>query len=171
MKEIITHLFGEGEPLSALEMGARAAAMFLIALVLMRIAGRRSLGLGTPFDVIISLLLGSTLARGVMGGVSFGGACAAGLVLAVAHRLMAWATVRYEWIGELVNGKPILLFQNGQVKHRNLMRALVSEKELMKRMELHAAGGDLSEIESAWMETNGVIGVVVKKKSHKPGGA
>ena len=171
MNEIFIRIFGQGSVLETEEMAARAAVMFFIALVLMRIADRRSLGLGTPFDIIISLLLGSTLARGIIGGVSFGGACAAGFVLAAAHRLLAMAAVRYEWVGQIVNGKPILLFRNGQVLRQSLLRGLISEKELLKRLELHAEGGDLSLIETAWLETNGEIGVVLKKGADKTGSA
>ena len=41
---------GTSESLDMLQMSLRAAACFVVALVLVRIAGRRAFGMRTPFD-------------------------------------------------------------------------------------------------------------------------
>ena len=163
MNTFVQHLFGRSDSLTAFEMAARAGLMFFITLLFMRISGRRSLGLRTPFDTIITLLLGAVLCRGIVGASPFLSVCAAGLVLVVAHRTLAWLALHSEVLARFVHGRPILLYEKGTILRKNLSRGLVSERELLDNLRLHAAGGDLSVIESAWLETNGKIGVILKK--------
>ncbi len=167
MKALAIAVFGEGEVLTPLQMAVRAGLMFLITLVMMRISGRRSLGLRTPFDTIITLLLGAVLSRGIVGASPFVPVCAAGLVLVTAHRFLAWLALRSEMLAQLVHGRPILLYEKGKVIHKNLVRGLVSERELLQNLRLHTHGKDLNAIESAWLETNGKIGVILKKNQEE----
>ena len=49
MLDAFLWLFGEGQDLASWQMAARGAAMFFIALVLIRVSGRRSFGQGSAF--------------------------------------------------------------------------------------------------------------------------
>ncbi|NNU33298.1 hypothetical protein HK413_02345 [Mucilaginibacter sp. S1162] len=46
--EILLKIFGEGKDLSALQMSCRGIVVFIIALALIRLSGRRSFGIRTP---------------------------------------------------------------------------------------------------------------------------
>src|SRR5437868_2331770 len=81
-------LFGSGQDLEPWQFATRAAAMFVIALVLLRISGKRSFGLKTPFDICTTVLFGAILGRGVSGASPFWGAVAAGVALVLMHRLV-----------------------------------------------------------------------------------
>jgi len=48
--ELLIKIFGEGKDLDALQMSSRGIVMFFIALVLIRLSGRRSFGVRTPLD-------------------------------------------------------------------------------------------------------------------------
>ena len=65
--EIFIKLFGEGQDLNALQMSDRGIVMFFIALILIRISGRRSFGVRTPLDNIITISLGAIMSRAVVG--------------------------------------------------------------------------------------------------------
>lgn len=54
---ILEDLWGSGESLNVLQMSCRGVATFLIALLLIRISGRRSFGIRSPLDNIIVILL------------------------------------------------------------------------------------------------------------------
>lgn len=56
--------WGINENISPLEIAARSAVMFIVALLLMRMAGMRRFGKGEPFDNIITFLIGGILSRG-----------------------------------------------------------------------------------------------------------
>ena len=64
-------LFGHGRDLDALQMSCRAVVIFVIALLLLRIAGIRTIGKKSAFDQVIIIMLGAILSRPVVGASAF----------------------------------------------------------------------------------------------------
>jgi uncharacterized membrane protein YcaP (DUF421 family) len=165
MMDIIHSWWGtyEAEPGIA-QMGLRAMVAFIFAIALLRISGRRSFGLKSPFDNTIAILLGAILAKGVIGEISFLSALVACLVLAVAHRFFAWLALRFDNFGGWIKGERIKLFENGKLFADNMKRSLVSENDLMERLRLNGCES-LDEIKLAYMERSGEISVIRKLKA------
>lgn len=162
--EILTQLFGEGENQTALQMSARAVVVFIITLILLRIAGRRSFGMKSPFDNIIVILLGAILSRAVVGASEFVPTIASATVIAVLHRLGAWLGALNLRFGALIKGQKIVLFEKGKLKYENMRRALVSESDLYASLRNDMHEESFEKIESAYMENNGQISFVKKAK-------
>lgn len=160
--EILTQLFGEGENQTTLQMSARAVVIFIITLILLRIAGRRSFGMKSPFDNIIVILLGAILSRAVVGASEFVPTIASATVIAVLHRLGAWMGALNLRFGALIKGQKIVLFEKGELKHDNMRRALVSESDLYASLRNDMHLESFERIESAYMENNGQISFVRK---------
>ncbi|MDR6807277.1 uncharacterized membrane protein YcaP (DUF421 family) [Dyadobacter sp. BE34] len=160
--EILTQLFGEGENQTALQMSARAVVIFIITLILLRIAGRRSFGMKSPFDNIIVILLGAILSRAVVGASEFVPTIASATVIAVLHRLGAWLGALNLRFGALIKGRKIVLFEKGELKHDNMRRALISESDLYASLRNDMHLESFERIESAYMENNGQISFVRK---------
>ncbi|MET7256871.1 DUF421 domain-containing protein [Dyadobacter jiangsuensis] len=160
--EILTQLFGEGENQTTLQMSARAVVIFIITLILLRIAGRRSFGMKSPFDNIIVILLGAILSRAVVGASEFVPTIASATVIAVLHRLGAWLGALNLRFGALIKGQKIVLFEKGELKHDNMRRALVSESDLYASLRNDMHLESFERIESAYMENNGQISFVRK---------
>jgi len=53
---VLINIFGEGKELTLIQMCARGVVVFFIALILIRISGRRSFGMHMPLDNIISII-------------------------------------------------------------------------------------------------------------------
>ena len=162
MKEILTHIFGAGKELEWYQMCVRALIAFIIALLLIRISGRRSFGMKTPFDTIISLLLGAVLSRGITGASPFFSACAACFVLVLCHRALAWSVIRSTGLARLVRGEPIELYNNGRFSKKNLSKSLVCEEEVLESVRLKANLPDFEKVDSVYLETDGELAVVKK---------
>ena len=96
-------------------MSIRSLVMFLISVALLRISGKRSFGKNSALDIIIGIMLGAILARGVVGASPYFSTVAAALVIAVAHRLIARISVSQHWLGSLVKGESQLLFRDGKL--------------------------------------------------------
>lgn len=162
--ETLTQLFGEGENQTALQMSLRAVVIFIITLILLRIAGRRSFGMKSPFDNIIVILLGAILSRAVVGASEFVPTIASATVIAVLHRLGAWLGALNFRFGALIKGRKIVLFEKGKLERDNMRRALVSESDLYASLRSSMNVENFDSIDSAYMENNGQISFVKKVK-------
>ncbi|GAA4461170.1 DUF421 domain-containing protein [Nemorincola caseinilytica] len=143
-------------------MVCRGAIIFFVALVLIRISGRRSFGMGTPLGNIIALLLGSILSRAATGVSPMMPIVVTCTVLVVLHRSMASVMVHNERISRLVEGSRILLYEKGAFIERNMVRALVCKDDIIQavRQLLHTEVMD--DVDTVHMERNGKISVVTK---------
>jgi len=164
---IIEQIFGNGSNLNAVQMSCRGVVIFFIALVLMRISGRRSFGQGTPLDNIISILLGAVLSRAVSGASAFFPVVTSCFIIVVLHRFFVWFMMRKPKLRSTCEGNKILLFENDTFIDKNLDRALVSKEDVMQGMRLSTLSEDLEKIDKIYMERNGKISMV--KKKEKPG--
>ncbi|WP_254560130.1 DUF421 domain-containing protein [Dyadobacter diqingensis] len=160
--EVITDIFGEGKNLNTYHMCLRAAVVFLLTLILIRISGRRSFGMRSPFDNIIVMLLGAILARTVVGASEFIPTVCAAFVIVIMHRLFAFLATTNEHFSSYIKGERIVLYENGQMIGENMKRALVSEKDFYECLRKSLSMESLESIDRAYMECNGEISFVKK---------
>lgn len=160
--KLILEIFGEGKDLTTFQMCCRAIIVFIIALALIRISGRRSFGLHTTYDNIMAILLGSILSRPVVGASPFLPTIAACLVIAILHRIFGILGVRLPWFGRLTKGAKIPLYKDGKFIEKNLIRSLVSVDDIMEGVRIQAMENSLENIKTVYMERSGKISVVKK---------
>lgn len=156
--------FGSGDHLTTLQMTIRAICMFFITLLLIRLSGMRTFGKASAFDVIITIMLGAILSRGITGGASFVGVVLAATVLVIIHRLIGLLSVKLPSLERIVKGEDRVLYKDGQIKWRNMIRSSVSLRDLEEsiREEIHADG--FEKVETIYIDSNGKISVIEKKK-------
>jgi uncharacterized membrane protein YcaP (DUF421 family) len=160
----LIQLFGEGKDLSTLQMACRGVVVFFIALLLIRISGRRSFGVRTALDNIILILLGATLSRAIVGASAFVPVIATCFVIVFLHRLLAWAMVRNIRLSKIFEGDKILLFLNGKFIHENMRKGLVCKEDIMQGVRKSALTEDMSSIDKVYIERNGEISAIKKDK-------
>jgi uncharacterized membrane protein YcaP (DUF421 family) len=73
----------------------RAAAIYVLVTVLMRVSGKRAVGQFTPFDLILLILIGNAVQNGINGGDnSLTGAFVMAVTLIVLNYVVAWGSAR-----------------------------------------------------------------------------
>lgn len=128
--DLIHTIFGQGKELSTLQMVSRAIVSFFLTLLLIRVAGIRTFGKKTPFDNVITIMLGSIFSRVVVGASAFIPTTLACLAFVLIHRLLAWLSLYNDTIGGWIKGEASVLYENGQRNEKNLRAARISEKDL-----------------------------------------
>ncbi|HEY2350121.1 MAG TPA: YetF domain-containing protein [Puia sp.] len=160
--ELITQIFGEGKDLNPLQMAARAIVIFFIALLLIRLSGRRSFGLHTPLDNIIAIMLGAILSRAVVGASDFLGVILTCTVVVLLHRILSWLTIRNKKLSRLIEGRRILVFSDGNFIRGNMEKALVCKEDILEGVRKTALTDQLDQIREIYIERNGDVTSIKK---------
>lgn len=143
-------------------MSSRGVVVFLYALLLIRISGRRSFGVRTPMDNIIVISLGAILSRGVAGSSPFIPVMVTCLVIVLLHRLFGWLVANNETFSRVTEGNKILLFADGRFIKKNVQKALVCREDIMQGIRKSALTDDLDKIDKVYMERTGEISAIKK---------
>lgn len=161
MKWIIL-VFGEGKDLDTLQMCSRAIIAFVIALILIRLAGQRTFGKNSAVDNVIIIMLGAVLSRAVVGASPFIPVVCACTAMSLTHRILTWLSMYNHGIGKIVKGEPTCLYRNGSFEEANLKKLLISRKDLMEGVRLRTNADSLDNVDAVYIERNGQISVVKK---------
>ena len=153
----IDNIIGTGTDLTTFQMLARGFVVFVLALVMIRLAGRRSFGVGTPFDHVVTILLGAILSRAVTGSSPFIPTLVTCAFLVVLHRVMGWLVFRSSRFSRWIEGDKILLFRNGKFLTKNHKKALVREEDIFQGIRKTLQTENLNTVDKVYMERNGEI--------------
>jgi len=145
----------------------RSLLVYGFGLAALRLGKSRTLSQATAVDAILALILGSVLARGIVGSIPLHTIFIASATLVLAHWILSRMSARSHRIGELVKGHVRRLVTNGVVDWNNMQKSHLSEHDLLEEMRLNANVEDLSQVAAAYKERNGAIGVVCKPAAPK----
>lgn len=153
--------------LDALQMVIRAAIVYVTTIAMIRIGERRVLGKNTAFDVILGVVLGSTLSRAINGDASLMPTMVAGLVLIALHWGFAALSYRHSWFGRLVKGRPLTLISDGEWIEKNLRRAHITRRDLEEAARRSAGIEDLEKADDVRLERSGEISFIRHRKDRE----
>ncbi len=161
--DTLMEIFGQGKDLNSLQMSCRGIVVFFIALLLIRISGRRSFGLRTPLDNIITIALGAVLSRAIVGASPFLPVMITSTVIALLHRFLGHLIAHHEAVSKFIDGNKRVLYQNGQFLTDAMNKALVCKEDVMQGVRKSALTENLEKIDTIYMERNGEISAIRKE--------
>ncbi len=162
---ILIALFGEGRDLDSLQMAVRATVVFFVALVLIRISGRRSFGQRSPFDYVVAILLGATLSRVIVGASPAIPTFVASLAIVLIHRALAWACVRSRRLEKLVVGIEREVYRNGKFNDEQMSAALITKSDVLETVRQESGCTTLDHVQAVVLERNGGVSLIRKQKA------
>lgn len=162
--ELLNQIFGVGKDLNSLQMSCRGIVIFIIALILIRLSGRRSFGIKTPFDNIILILLGAILSRAVAGASPFVPTVVVSTVIVLIHRGVGHLIVRYPALSRIIGGEKILLYENDHFIQENMDKALVCREDILQGVRKSALTDKMEKIDKVYIERNGEISAIKKQE-------
>ena len=141
------------------QLCVRAVIIFLIGIVYIRIAGRRTFSSATPLDIVVALIVGSNLSRAMTGKASFLPALSATLLLVVLHRVFVMLTIRWNWLAKIMKAEPVVLVRDGAPDRAAMDRHGIAEADLLEGLRLEQAEHP-EDVRLAMLENSGRISVV-----------
>jgi uncharacterized membrane protein YcaP (DUF421 family) len=140
----------------------RATVIFLFVLVLMRVLGRRELSRLEPFDLIILVVIGDLVQQGVtQNDWSVTGAILAVGTIGVLTVCTSWISWRFPRMRPLLDGRPVVLVEDGQPIEGNLKRERITIEEIASQARMQQIDS-LDKIKWAVLETSGGVSVIPK---------
>lgn len=141
------------------EVALRSIYTFILVFLFLKITGRRGVRQMSLFEVLIILTLGSAA-----GDVAFYDdvpmipVLVVFVSLAVLYRMVMWLMARSEKIEDLLEGKPVIVVEEGEMAWDKLRKENMTEYEYF--MELRLSGVEqLGQVKLAIQETNGQLSV------------
>lgn len=141
------------------QMIIRTVIVFLTAIIFIRIAGMRTFGAKTAFDIVVSITLGALLSRCITGHYPFFTTLSAAMFLALFHRFCAWLSFKSKAIRKFIEGEAVILYENNQLHKKHLAKYSITDQDLEKALhEQNLAGYE--KVSSMWLEPDGKISVI-----------
>lgn len=162
LKNALTFLFAGDEPGESMQLHqvmARAALIYLMGILLVRIGKSRLIARLSPLDVLVGFVLGSLLSRAITGHASISETVAASAALIAIHWLFTWLACRVHWFGDLVKGTSSLVIKDGKPIEAALRRHHLSQGDIEQQVRQRGIK-DISQVECAYKERSGEISVV-----------
>ena len=152
-------LFGIKDHISLLQECARAALVFAYGLVMLRLSGRRTFARWSALDIIISIVVGSALARAMTGNAPLAGTLAAVALLTVLHIAFAFAVSRSERLSDLIEGNSVTLSSDGILHHGMRRKHYISSEDLTEALRQQGVER-VEDAKAIYLEANGKISVI-----------
>jgi uncharacterized membrane protein YcaP (DUF421 family) len=148
-----------------MDIVARAAVMFFVLYVLLRVMGKRELGQLTPFELVVMIVLGDLIQQGVThNDFSLTGAILAISTFAFLAVAMSWLTYLSPRAEKLLDGEPRVVIRNGKLLRENLRRDRMTQSEVESEMRL-AGIANMDQVAWAILEPQGKVSFIKKDGS------
>ncbi len=137
---------------------ASVASLFLFT----KLMGNREMSQLSMFDYISSIAIGSI--AGEMAVMSTDSILEPLLSMALYSGiaiLVSYSTCKSIYLRRFFEGQAILLYQNGQIYEKNLLKAKLDVDELLSACRI-SGYFDLEEIHTVYLETNGTVSILPK---------
>ena len=141
-------------------IAGRVVVVYVLVLVLVRMAGKRELGHLSPMEFLSALLLSETVSPALTAGDDSLGAAAVAaatlMLLTIASNVLSH---RYRWFEVLTEGAPAMLIRAGRVNRKVMKQERITEQQL--ETALRREGIDsVDAVRAAFVEPSGDITIL-----------
>lgn len=139
----------------------RAAAIYLVLMILFKIAGRRSLAQLTTFDLVLLMVIGEATQQALLGDdFSLTNAFVVIATLITIDIGLSLIKQRSAWFSRLLDGGPTVVVEHGQVLGERLKRARIDESDILEAARSAQGIIEIQQIKFAILERNGKISII-----------
>jgi len=138
----------------------RAAVLFVILMVLLRLIGRRELGEMEPADLVLLIVMGDLVQQAITrDDSSMTGAVLAVGTISLLTVAVSYTSFRFRRARPLLEGSPVVLISDGRLLERNMRRQRISHAELASQARMQQIA-HLRDVRWAVLETSGQISFI-----------
>ncbi len=148
-----------------MEIVFRALIMFIVLFTIVKLVGKKQIQNLTLYDYILSITIGSIAADSIISlDTPLYNGLIALVVFAVISYLSSYISYYNHDIEEVIDGNPLILFENNNFNYQNLDNAKISIAKFLETCRLKNCF-DINEIDCAILEASGDISILLKEKN------
>ncbi len=138
---------------------ARAFAVYVLMLVVIRSLGKRTVGNFSAFDLLVALMLGEVVDEIIYGDVRFlQGTVAIVAIAALAHT-DAWLSYFDHGMEAILEGKPTVIVRDGEYQRKGMRSERMNEKDVLGQLRTNGIQ-DMRDVRLAVVEHDGSVSVL-----------
>ncbi len=142
----------------------RAAAIYLLMLIVFRIAGNRSLAQLTAFDLVLLLIISEGIQQAMItSDYSFTNAALLVITLVGLDIMLSLWKRRFPSVGNFLDGRPVLLIADGKMQHEAMNKERVDTGDILSAAREKQGLESLDQVKHAVVEPSGGITIVPKE--------
>jgi uncharacterized membrane protein YcaP (DUF421 family) len=138
---------------------ARAFAVYVLMLIVIRALGKRTVGNFSAFDLLVALMLGEVVDEIIYGDVTFMQGTVAVVMISGLAFLDSVLTFTSKPLQKLIEGTPTVLMRHGAFQRDGMKMERINEADLIAMLRLHGIR-DRREVALAVLETDGELSVI-----------
>src|SRR3954451_24026454 len=143
-----------------MDIALRALFLYAFIIFVMRVIGRRELSSLSAVDFVLLIVLGDAIQQGLtQDDYSVTGAVIAGSTIAAAQVGTSYLSFRSQRARKVLEGKPIVIVQDGKLLEDNLKRERMTADEVAEEMRMQQIAS-FDEVQWAIVENNGRISFI-----------
>ena len=148
-----------------MEILIRSLIMFALLFLIVKILGKKQIKNLTLYDYILSITIGSIAADSI---ISIDTPLYNGIIALLVFGIIGYITSLISYhnhaVEEIVDGEPLVLFENDNFNYENLENSKLSVAKLLENCRLKGCF-DINELDCAVLEPSGDISILLKGKN------
>jgi uncharacterized membrane protein YcaP (DUF421 family) len=147
------------EPGELMLTAARAAAVYVMMLIVIRALGKRTVGNFSAFDLLVALMLGEVVDEIIYGDVRFLQGTVAVVAIGALAYADAWLAYFDHGLDLVLEGKPTIVIRDGEFDRKGMRSERMNEKDLLGHLRAQGIH-DMREVHLAVVEHDGSVSVL-----------
>ncbi|WP_338670317.1 YetF domain-containing protein [Pantoea dispersa] len=144
-----------------METVLRAAAIYLLLMVVFKIAGRRTLLQMTSFDLILLLIISEATQQALLGDdFSVTGASLTIITLITIDIVLGKLKARFPLFEQMAEGGPLILVEHGRILTQRLKMSGISREDILEAARSGQGLERIDQIKYAVLEVSGHISII-----------
>jgi uncharacterized membrane protein YcaP (DUF421 family) len=139
----------------------RAAVVYIVVLVIFKIAGRRTLSEITTFDFVLLLIIGEATQQALLGDdFSITNAALVIITLIMIDIALSLIKRRFPALSKFTDGQPIIVVEHGRLIEKRARKARIDESDVLEAARNSQGLERMSQIKFAVLEKDGKISII-----------
>jgi uncharacterized membrane protein YcaP (DUF421 family) len=134
----------------------KSALLVIAGMLLLRIAGRKSISQMSVATTVIMISIGTTIVQPIANNELWK-AIGSAAIFIVSLLIIEYLQLKFDWLENLISGRSKIIIENGQIISKNLRSLRITVDQLEMRLRQNGIS-NLSDVKFATLEPNGQVG-------------